>query len=63
MSLTVCHTGITEKGIKLNAGDTVTYDGHIPGGMVSIIFENGDKDIAHPHCFLELLPGLPYSQK
>jgi hypothetical protein len=51
MNLTSDHDGETESGKFVPAGTTVKYDGHLPGGAIKVIFQDGSEEIMSPSCF------------
>jgi hypothetical protein len=43
-----------ESGAIVEAGTTVKYCGHVPGGMVRVRLSDGSEAIMHPNCFAVL---------
>jgi hypothetical protein len=53
VNITTDRDSETQRSERVPAGVTVTYLGHVPGGMISVEFEDGRRDIMHPHAFAE----------
>lgn len=51
MNMTSDYKGETETGKTIPAGTTVTYIGHVIGGMVKVRLQDGSEEIMHPNCF------------